>query len=96
MTKKKSTSLTPKCFNCKRVVELFCGVRNGVYYENLCNRCVGHLGSADFARQYERTWQRRHYAKDIIQSDDPEYVKAYGADKARERGWSEEDIRRFG
>lgn len=88
--------LISKCSNCGRPEGIHSGIKNGVYYEQLCSRCVGVLGSAEFSRNYDRQWQRRHYAKDLVQPTEAGYLKAYGADKARERGWTEEDIRRHG
>lgn len=45
---------------------------------------------------YERNSQRREYAKDMVQPNQPnEFVRAYGADKAREHGYSEEQIRKY-
>lgn len=84
------------CSNCKRKSELHSGIKNNAYYENLCERCVGVIGSADFSRRYDRQFQRRHFAKDIIQPSESGYAKVYGEQKAREKGWTDKDLRKFG
>lgn len=88
--------LIHKCTNCNRIDELHSGVKNNTWYEDLCTRCVGVLGSSEFSRQYDRQWQRRHYAKDLVQPSEPDYAKIYGAEQARKRGWSEDDLRKYG
>lgn len=96
MTKKKSTSSTPRCSNCDRQNTLYSGIKNGESYNNLCDRCIGTLGSSEFFRRYDRQWQRREYAKDIVQTWEPDYAKAYGADAARKAGWTDDQIRKYG
>lgn len=89
---RKSTTLT--CSQCKGAADLYSGVKNNRLYTNLCEKCVGVFGSAEFARRYDRQYQRRHYAKDIIQpADKADYIKAY-PERAREI-YSDEDFRRF-
>lgn len=85
-----------KCTNCKREAELHSGIKSGQYYTDLCEKCIGTLGSAEFSREFDRKSQRRTYARDIVQQWEPEYIKAYGPEKAREAGWSDEQIRRYG
>lgn len=89
------TLSTNKCSNCGREDTLYAGVRYGKAYKDLCNKCVGGLGTAEFYKRADRQSQRRTFAKDIIQPSETEYIKAYGPDKAREAGWSEDSIRRF-
>lgn len=87
-----------KCLVCKREVDtLRSAVKNGEVISERCDRCLDSVKSlADGARQYERNWQRRHYAKDIIQPFEKEkYIKAY-PEQARKHGYSEEDLRKFG
>lgn len=88
--------LIKACENCKREVELHSGIKHGVYYENLCERCVGVIGSADFSRQYDRQSQRRTFAKDLVQPTESGYARIYGEKQARDRGWTDEDLRKHG
>lgn len=90
-----SHSSISKCNSCGRQTdELYSGVKGNLSYDNICSRCVGTLGSAEFYRRWDRQYQRREYAQDILQPDDKDYAKVYGHDKARERGWTDEQIRR--
>jgi len=86
-----------KCNNCRTESEIIrSAVKNGEYIEGFCDNCLAaYRPTALYGRQYERQWQRREYAKDIIQSFDPEFIKVY-PDKAKEAGWSDEDIRQYG
>ncbi len=86
-----------KCSQCKRKVDIVrSATKNGEVISDACDSCLASFsGYADYARRQERDWQRREYARDIIQPWEPEYIKAYGADKARERGWTDEEIRKF-
>lgn len=85
------------CSSCKQERDVLrSAVRNGVLLEDNCDGCLNSsTGFADKARAYEREWQQRHFAKDLVQRYDPEYVKAYGIDRAKENGWSDEDIRKY-
>lgn len=87
--------LIPRCSNCRKEDTLYSGIKRGENYTNLCEHCVGNLGSSEFYQRSNRQSQRRAYAKDIIQPSESDYIKAYGPEKAREAGWSENDIRRF-
>lgn len=82
------------CPVCKREVDhLITSVKNGVYTSQRCERCVANIKApAAFARKYERDRQREDYRKDIIQKDDPDFVKVYGAEAASKAGWSDQDI----
>lgn len=85
-----------KCNNCGRKDTLRSGFNNGVSFSNLCDRCIGVIGSAEFSRQYERQSQRRTFAKDIIQPTEPGYAKVYGEEAARRNGWTDKDLRKHG
>jgi hypothetical protein len=62
-----------------------------------CDLCLPTKLQQGDSASYERSYQQRHYAKDLIQPNQPgEFVKAYGADKAREYGYSESQIRKYG
>jgi len=84
------------CKNCKRKAELHSGIKNGVLYDGLCERCVGVIESAEFSRQHDRQFQRRHYAKDLVQPSERDYAKIYGEEAARKKGWTDADLRRHG
>lgn len=75
---------------------LFSGVRNGQPYNNLCERCIGNLGSSEFFRRWDRQNQRRTFAADIVQPSDDDFAKVYGHEKARQYGWTDEQLRKLG
>lgn len=61
-----------------------------------CQLCLDTLVRGnEFAASYERNWQRRHYAADLVQPFEQDFAKVYGADKAREHGWTEDQLRKF-
>lgn len=61
-----------------------------------CELCLSTRKLQGGSAGYERNWQRREYARDIVQPNQPnEYVRAQGAAKAREAGYTEEMIRRY-
>lgn len=94
--KKESMPSIKTCSNCKRISDVRSGIKDGQYFDNLCDRCIGVIGSAEFSRQYERQSQRRTFAKDLVQSTERDYAKIYGADAARKRGWTDDDLRKYG
>jgi hypothetical protein len=61
-----------------------------------CEHCLGSQikKGSENAAKFNRDWQQKEYRKDITQPNDPSFIKAYGAEQARERGWSESDIRK--
>lgn len=62
-----------------------------------CEICLSSKQAQGVSANYERNWQRREYAKDMVQPNQPDqFVRAYGADKAREAGYSDEQIRKYG
>jgi len=64
-----------------------------------CELCIGSKKQRanPSAAKYHRDMDRRDHAKDIVQPNQPwQYVKAYGADKAREAGYREDQIRKYG
>ncbi len=87
-----------KCPVCKRQVDnLVSGVKNGKYISERCQRCLNNtIHSAEFYRRNERQYQRREYAKDILQPWEEGYAKAYGGEAAREAGWSDDQLRQHG
>lgn len=86
-----------KCPICKKQTDqLISSIVNGKLMSERCERCAFRFKTpSDYSHKFERDWQSREYAKDIVQPWDDEYVRAYGVDAARERGWSEDEIRKF-
>lgn len=61
-----------------------------------CDECLDtRVRESEGYAKHNREWQKKHYRKDLIQPFERDFVKAYGADVARERGFSEDDIRRL-
>ena len=60
-----------------------------------CDGCVSSSKVQGDSGKYEREYQKIKYRKDIVQHIEPDYVKAVGIDKAREAGWSDENIRKY-
>ena len=93
-----SPSSTPKtCPVCKQPADdLISGVSQGQYISDRCQSCWADAKtSALYARQYDRQWQRRHYAKDIIQPFEKEaFIKNYP--KQAKEIYSEEDFHKYG
>lgn len=59
-----------------------------------CDICLPtKIQQGDTAKYYRREQQLK-FRRDITQANQKEYVRAYGADAAREAGWSEEQIRK--
>lgn len=84
------------CPICNRPADtLRSAVRDGIYISERCDRCLNSFsGHSDGSRKFFRDWDRREHAKSIVQPWEEDFPKAFGADKAREHGWSEEAIRR--
>lgn len=62
-----------------------------------CDKCLDTLMRPnELSAQNRREYQRGEYRKDILQPWERDYAKAYGAEQARERGWSDDAIRKFG
>lgn len=85
----------PICNN--KATTLRSAVKNGRFISERCDRCLASfVTGAVFARQYERNWQKREYAKDIIQryegtDPNPEFVQAYPKQAAEH--WGESVLR---
>ncbi len=63
-----------------------------------CDLCLENKLSRpnELAASHRRSYQQREYARDIVQPFEPGYVKARGIEAAREAGWSDDAIRKFG
>lgn len=61
-----------------------------------CDVCLASkLQQGDMAAGHRR-FQQREYRKDLVQPNEPrDFVRAYGADRARENGFSDEQIRKY-
>ncbi len=62
-----------------------------------CEKCLpGLIRPNELAAQNRRNFQGREYARDVVQPFEKGYVKARGIDAAREKGWSDDAIRKWG
>lgn len=69
--------------------------RGGKLFEG-CPLCLPSKLQQGNSAAYDRQWQRTHYRRDLTQPNDPQnFVKAFGADVAREHGYTEEQIRKY-
>lgn len=61
-----------------------------------CDVCLpAKLQQGDSAKYY-RDYQKAQYRKELTQPNQPrDFVRAYGADKAREHGYTDDQIRRY-
>lgn len=91
-------SPTNKCSVCKQKKEVLrSAIKNGQVISNICDRCLANtIGGADLHHQGNKKWQQREYAKDTVQPWEEGFAKAYGEEKARAQGWSDDDLRRHG
>lgn len=61
-----------------------------------CELDVGKIETSEYSAKFNREWQKKHYRKELSQPNDPKnFVRAVGAERARENGYSEEQIRRY-
>lgn len=59
-----------------------------------CDLCLSSKLQQGSAAQYNRNWQKGQYRKDILQPNQGrDFVRAYGYEKSKEAGYSDEDIR---
>ncbi len=62
-----------------------------------CSRCQPSATQPnELAASNRRNYQQRQFAKDITQKWERDYPKAVGIEKAREAGWDEESLRKYG
>lgn len=61
-----------------------------------CELCIGRKQSQGNSAAYERNWQRREYARDTIQPNQPEQFAREYPQQARELGYTDEMMRKFG
>lgn len=79
--------------DCHKTVSV---LRHGVLLIG-CPVCINSpVQQGDSAAFYRRA-QQVQYRRELIQPNQPhQFVKAHGEDKAREAGYSEEQIRKYG
>lgn len=84
------------CTNCKQpCISHKTVIRHNKVYSG-CENCIHSLVQGqEFARKYDRDRMVRDYQQDLVQPFEKDYVKLYGADKARENGWDEASIRKY-
>lgn len=77
---------------CKKTTSV---LRNGRLITG-CDKCLSsNVQQGDSAAFYRRA-QKIDYRRDLVQPNMPDqFVKAFGADKAREHGYSEDQIRHY-
>lgn len=62
-----------------------------------CEQCVDARLQHGSSAAFDRRWQQTEYRRDLTQKNQPrQFIQAFGADKAREHGYSEEQIRKYG
>ncbi len=62
-----------------------------------CSRCQPSVTQPnELAASNRRNYQQGQYRRDTVQPFEKDYVKARGIDAAREKGWSDDAIRKFG
>ena len=86
-----------KCPICHlRVDNLITSIKADQYLSERCQNCLlAAKASALYARQYDRQWQRRQYAKDIIQPFEKEaFIKNYP--KQAKEIYSDQDFHKYG
>ena len=85
------------CPNCQaRNVTLRSAIAHGKIVSG-CELCLDTLVRGnEFAAAYKRTQQGRDFAADLVQPFEKDFAKLYGPDKAREHGWTDEALRKWG
>jgi predicted amidophosphoribosyltransferase len=87
------------CPNCRKPTDSIRTVIRSSEVMSGCSRCLrpgSKHGQNDIAK-YNRDRQREDYRQDIVQPFEPrDYIKARGIQGAMEKGYSEEDIRKYG
>ena len=86
------------CENCgEKTDQVKAIIKGGKAYKG-CDVCLPAqlVQGNEHAAKYTRDRQREDYRRDITQPNQGrDYLKAYGIEAARNRGWSEELIRKL-
>lgn len=69
-------------------------IKNGTLIKG-CSFCLPQQLQQGDSAKYFREWQKTEYRKDLLQPNQPGFVKAYGAETAKQYGYTDEDIRRL-
>jgi len=82
----------PRCNTQSATVKTI--IRGGQLVE-CCENCMNfHVKPNELAAQHRRSSQQKEYRRDITQPFESGYVKARGIEAAREKGWTDEQIRK--
>lgn len=61
-----------------------------------CELDVHKIETGEYSAKFNREWQKTNYRRELIQPNQPrQFVKAVGAQRARENGYSEDQIRKY-
>lgn len=71
-----------------------------IYHGKIYTGCELDVGKSietgEYSAKFNREWQKAHYRKELTQPNQPkQFVRAFGADKAREYGYSDSQIRKY-
>lgn len=62
-----------------------------------CSGCINTvIQGTELAAQNHRASDRRNFAQDFVQPFEKDFAKIYGEEKAREYGWDDESLRKWG
>lgn len=78
--------------NCPKNISI---IRKGKIIEG-CELDIHLIQGTETSAKNTRDKMRRDYQKDLLQPSDKEFAKAYGAQAARDAGWSESTLRKYG
>lgn len=86
------------CPNCKQPTDQIKSVIAHGEIRTGCDSCIYTLTQgSELAAQNHRSYDRREHRKSTIQPfEQQDYLAAYGPDKAREAGFSEDMLRKYG
>lgn len=86
------------CNTCNEPCDSLRSIIVGKTILNGCDNCLeSHLQQAHEGQaKHNREYQKKQYRKELTQPNQGrDFVRAYGADKAREHGYGEELIRKL-
>jgi hypothetical protein len=86
--------MASKCPNCGVTGIVKTIIRRGELVQ-VCDSCTNSfVRPNELAAKNRRDYQRGEYRRDIAQPFEKDYVKARGIEAAREKGWTDEQIRK--
>jgi hypothetical protein len=86
------------CTNCGKETDALKSIIVKGEIKSGCSFCLGsNLQKAnDRSAKYYKQEQQRKFKRELVQHvDQREFIQVYGAEKAREKGFSDEDIRKY-